>query len=122
MLLDEKAQTDLIQNPLCRVDLVGDVRVGMQAKHLGNVLKANLCSAFFHKLCHLDWQVGDELAVLLHSLAVRQGVTIIKLESSDQKLVVEPHIGERVEQPFVKVVSDSTPVLDLGQHELSRRR
>ena len=77
----------------------------------------------FYKLClHLNWQVGDELAVLLHSLAVRQGVTIIELESSDQKLIIEPDIGECVKQPFVKVVSDSTSILHLGQHKLSRRR
>ena len=67
---------------------------------------------------NLDRQVGDELAVLLHSLAVRQSVAIVELEPSDQELVVEPDIGEGVEQTFVKVVSDSTAILDLSQHKL----
>ena len=62
---------------------------------------------------HLDWQVGDELAVLLHRLAVRQGVAIVELEAGDEQLVVEPDVGERVQQPLVKVIRDSASVLNL---------
>ena len=72
-------------------------------------------------MLHLDWQVGDELAVLLHRLAVRQGVAIVELEPGDEQLVVEPDVGERVQQPLVEVVCDPTTVLHFGKHELSRR-
>lgn len=57
------------------------------------------------------------MAFKVHNLrAARDGVTLVELERILKHFLAEPHSGESVEQTFVKVVSDTTAILNLTKH------
>ena len=71
----------LIQNTFSSVDLVSNVSVGMKAEHLWYVLQRH---------------GGDELIILLHGLAFRNSIALVKTEISCKEIIVEPNRSECV--------------------------
>ena len=74
----------------------------MQPKHFRDVLQRH---------------VGYEVIVLLDVLALRQRVALVELEVGAGKVLREPDRCEGVQQSLVKVVCDSSAILNLSQHE-----
>lgn len=79
-------------------DLVRDVGVGVQTKDLGYVL---------------DRHADDVVCVLLHRSKVGQGIAFVEPKAWLQQGVGEPDVGEGGQQPFVKVIRDTSSILDL---------
>ena len=74
----------------------------MEPKHLRTILQRH---------------VLDEVAVLLNILCLRHRVAVVELEARLDQILSEPDMGYSVEKPLVKVVCDSSTVLNLTQHE-----
>jgi hypothetical protein len=57
-------------------------------------------------------QIGKR-SLLLDDSAFWEGIALVELEARVEDVVREPNRGEGVQQPLVKVIRHSSPILDL---------
>eukprot|EP01136_Pigoraptor_vietnamica_P000134 Opistho-1_new@25059 len=96
---------DRAEHRVGHVRLVRNVRVRVEAEHLGRVDEREFL---------------DELAVLVDRLLDGDDVALVEAEVVREHVVAEPRLRIRVEQALVKVVRDAAAVLDLADHVAHR--
>lgn len=67
-----------------------------------------------------QWHLIYMTSKVCNLRAARDVIALIKLEGIFKHVLTKPHPGESVEQPFVKVVCDTTTVLNLTKHVMYR--
>lgn len=56
------------------------------------------------------------LVVMLQACAPGNAVALVEKEIRAEHVLVEPHLGKRVQEAFVVVIGHSTSILDLADH------
>ena len=92
---------DGLKNRLGHVRLVGDVGIGVESKHLG---------------CVNQGEVVNSIPVLLNCLPGWYGVAFVEVEDVVEHVFSEPNLAVCVEEAFVIVVRDTSPILHLPHH------
>lgn len=78
-----------------------DVGVGVEPKDVG---------------CVGEWQRVDELAIIVDTFELGDGVGFVELEVVQKHVVAKPHLPVRVQESTVVVVCDATTVVHLAEH------